>query len=208
VDPRAAARVVAVMLAAAGVGLYLLVLMPRRAMALARTIADRILPARVRSPVLGALESFLGGFAVLRSGRLFLVSLVLAFVNWLFLALSFVSAFRAFSITRVPFAGAVFLQSLTSLAVAVPSTPGFFGPFEAAARLGLRLWHVPPDRAVSFAVGLHLAGFIPVTLLGLYFVWRLDLTWREVKRGGNRLADEARAEPDDTPHDPALRGEA
>ena len=64
--------------------------------------------------------------------------------------------------------------------MAVPSAPGFFGPLEAAARYGLGLWGVDASRAVSFAIGYHLGGFIPVTLLGLWYVQKLDLSWREL----------------------------
>jgi glycosyltransferase 2 family protein len=102
--------------------------------------------------------------------------------QWLFLALSFWLAFLAFGIHEVGFAAALFLQSLIALAVAIPSSPGFFGPFEAAAKLGLSLWGVAPEKAVSFAVGFHIGGFIPVTLIGIYYVWRLGLSWRDVGR--------------------------
>ncbi|HET8654173.1 MAG TPA: lysylphosphatidylglycerol synthase transmembrane domain-containing protein [Longimicrobiaceae bacterium] len=194
VDPRDAAQFIALAMAGVAILLFLLVLAPERSMSIGEAVTGRVLPRRVRAPVVGLMRSFVGGLAVLRSGRLFALSLVLAFVQWLFTALSFVVAFSAFGIHRVPFAGAVFLQSLVSLAVAVPSSPGFFGPFEAAARLGLALWGVPSDRAVSFAIGLHLSGFIPVTLLGLYYVWRLKLSWSAVRHGGEALEDAARGD--------------
>src|SRR5690606_38631348 len=125
---------------------------------------------------------------VLRSVPLFVASALLAVGQWLFTAVSFVVAFRAFGIDLVPFSGAVFLQSVISLAVALPSSPGFFGPFEAAARVGLSLWGVAADKAVSFAVGFHIGGFIPVTVIGIYYVWRLNLRWREMGGGAERSA--------------------
>lgn len=182
IDPRAAARVVAVAMAVVGVCLLVLVIAPSRSVAVAEAAAARVLPAGVRRPVIAALESFLAGLAVLRSGRLFSLSAFLALGQWLFTALSFLVAFRAFGINEVPFAGAIFLQSLISLAVAIPSSPGFFGPFEAAAKLGLALWEVGSDKAVSFAVGFHLGGFVPVTVIGLYYMYRLKLSWREVRK--------------------------
>ena len=73
--------------------------------------------------------------------------------------------------------------------MAVPSSPGFFGPFEAAAKLGLGLWGVAADKAVSFAVGFHLGGFIPVTLLGLYYIGRLNLRWSEMRHSEEIVED-------------------
>ncbi|MBA2671837.1 MAG: flippase-like domain-containing protein [Gemmatimonadetes bacterium] len=190
VDPRVAARVIALLMFGVGLALGVLVVAPRRSIALAERISNAIVPERARHPLLGALRSFIGGLAVLRSGRLFLVSLVLATAQWLFTALSFLVGFRAFDIQDVGLAGALFLQSLIALSVAIPSSPGFFGPFEAAAKLGLGLWEVDSDKAISFAVGFHLGGFIPTTLIGLYYVWRLNLSWSQVKHS-EEMAEEA-----------------
>lgn len=180
IDPRAAATVVAVAMAGVGVLLFVLVTAPVRSVAFVEELAARFLPHRMRRPLVEALRAFLEGVAVLRDGRLFLISLAWAVAQWAFLAGSYLLALRAFGIDQVPFAGAVFLQSLIALAVAIPSSPGFFGPFEAAAKLGLALWEIPPEQAVSFAVGFHLGGFVPVTLIGLYYAWRVNLRWSEV----------------------------
>lgn len=180
-DPRTAARAVAIVMAGLGVALFAMVLAPRLAVRMCHAVTGRILPKRLRQPVLVAFRSFLEGLLVLRNGRLFLASAGLALAQWLFTAVSFLLAFRAFDIDGVGFAAAVFLQSLVSLAVAIPSSPGFFGPFEAAAKLGLALWGVSATKAVSFAVGFHIGGFIPVTVLGIYYVWRSGLSWGEVR---------------------------
>lgn len=182
VSLRAAAAFTVLLLGALGVVLLLLVLMPTRAAALVEGFARRLLPAGLRRPVVDAMRSFLTGIAVLRDVRLLLLSLAWALVQWLFIALSFLFGFWAFGIDEPGFVGALFLQSLIGVAVALPSSPGFFGPFEAAAKLGLSLWNVAPETAVSFAIGYHVGSFVPITLLGIYFVWRLGLSWREVER--------------------------
>lgn len=194
-DPRAAARVVAIMMAVVGAALLLLVISPTRSVKAAEAVVGALLPVRMRRPLIAALESFLAGLAVLRSGRLFVVSALLAVGQWLFTAFSFLAAFRAFGIDHVPFAGAVFLQSFLSIAVAVPSSPGFFGPFEAAARIGLSLWEVEADKAVSFAVGFHLGGFVPVTVIGLYYMSRLNLSWREVRQSEDVVEERVEEQP-------------
>ena len=181
VDVRTAAAVVAGVMGLVGVILFFMVAAPERSISVAESVAARLLPKAVRAPVLAALRSFLRGLAVLRSGRLFLASLAWAIGQWGFLAFSFLLAFRAFGIAEVGITGAVFLQSLISLAVAVPSSPGFFGPYEAATKLGLSLWGVSPDKAVSMAIGFHLGGFVPVTLMGVYYLWRLGFRWSEME---------------------------
>lgn len=154
---------------------------PDRAVSLFEATAARLLPPAVRRPVVDALEAFLEGIAALRDGRLVIQVAAWSVVIWLTGALAFWVGFLAFGI-RVPFVAAVFLQSVVSLAVAIPSAPGFFGVFEAAARVGLvQVWGVAVGPALGFAVGFHLAGFFPVTFIGLYYVWRLGLTWHEVE---------------------------
>lgn len=189
VDVRAAARVIAVAMTLVGLVLFMMVLAPRPFVRFAEGLL-RPLPEKISRPLLAALHSFLAGLGVLRSVPLFLASLALALLQWWFTAWSYLVTLRAFTIDDVPFAGALFLQSLVSLAVAAPSSPGFFGPFEASIKIGLGLWGVPAEKAVPFAVGLHLGGFIPVTLMGVYYVARLNLSWREVKHSDEEVEEQ------------------
>jgi glycosyltransferase 2 family protein len=191
VDLRAAALLVLVLMGGVGVVLAALVVAPGWSARRIERVANRLLPVAFRRPLLDALHSFLGGIAVLRSGRLLLLSAAWALGQWLFLALSYWLAFRAFGIHEAGFVAAVFLQSLIGLAVAIPSVPGFFGPFQAAAALGLSLWTVPTHKVAAFAIGFHIGGFIPVTLLGLFFLWRTGLSWREVGRSDETVEERA-----------------
>lgn len=199
VDPRAAAGVAGVALLVVGLAMFFLVFAPERSVAVVESISAKVLPESYRRPLVDALRSFLGGLGVLRDGRLFAASLAWAVGQWVFLAYSYHLALLAFDI-HVGFFGAVFLQSLISLAVALPSSPGFFGPWEAAAKIALALWAVPSDKAVSFAVGFHLGGFVPVTLMGIWYVWRLNLRWRDVEASEGTVEDAVEADP------PAGRG--
>jgi glycosyltransferase 2 family protein len=176
-----------------GVFLFLLVTRPERTVRRVERLALR-LPAGVQRPLVDALNSFLTGLAVLRSPRLFVLSLAWAVGQWLFLALSFLAGFRAFGLDEVGYTAALFLQSLIGLAVAIPSSPGFFGPFEAASRVGLGLWGIPPDRAISFAVGYHLGTFVPVTVIGLYYVWRMQLRWSDLRHSEETVEAEVEEE--------------
>jgi len=143
-------------------------------------VAGRVLPESVRRPVVDTLEAFLEGLAALRDARLVVEIFLWSLVTWLAAGLGTWIGFLAFDI-HLPFVAAVFLQSIIALAVAIPSAPGFFGVFEAAARVGLvDVWGVQSTPALAFAIGFHIAGFIPVTLMGLYYLWRLGISWRDV----------------------------
>jgi glycosyltransferase 2 family protein len=193
IDPRTGALWLAGIMTVGGVFLFLLVTRPERTVRRVERLALR-LPAGVQRPLVDALNSFLTGLAVLRSPRLFVLSLAWAVGQWLFLALSFLAGFRAFGLDEVGYTAALFLQSLIGLAVAIPSSPGFFGPFEAASRVGLGLWGIPPDRAISFAVGYHLGTFVPVTVIGLYYVWRMQLRWSDLRHSEETVEAEVEEE--------------
>ena len=93
---------------------------------------------------------------------------------WVAGAASFWLAFGAFGI-GVPWSAALMLQAMLAFGVAVQFSPGFFGQFEAVCRLTLPLYAVGAGKAVSYAIGVHLGGFIPITLLGLWSLSRAHL---------------------------------
>lgn len=126
------------------------------------------------------VEHATAGLAVLRSPSRFVRVVLWTVLHWLTNAVAFWIAFRAVGITA-PFSGALFLQGLISIGVAIPSSPGFFGPFEAFAKAGLQIYGVPVTLAVTWAVGFHLLSFIPVTALGAYYFSQLGLSLRELR---------------------------
>ncbi|HSH44949.1 MAG TPA: lysylphosphatidylglycerol synthase transmembrane domain-containing protein [Longimicrobiales bacterium] len=167
-------------------GVFLVLLLmasrPEQAAEVFDGVVGRFLPKRFREPIRLAVGTFLEGLSSINDWRLVLQVFGWSLSVWLMGALGFWLGFKAFGID-VPFVGGVFLGSVIALAVALPSAPGFFGLFEAGARIGLvEVWGVESTQAVAFAIGFHLAGFIPITLMGLYYVWRFGFSWKEVER--------------------------
>jgi glycosyltransferase 2 family protein len=174
------ANTTAAVVAALIVIALLLVLWPKRTVRFFELRIAPLLPQRMRLPLVDALEAFLAGMGSLRSPIVVGFITVQTFIVWLVNGLSFYCAFRAFNI-EASFAVALFLQSITALFVSLPSAPGFFGFFESAARVVLvELFGIPLNKTLGFAIGFHIGGFIPVTVIGLYFAWRLGLSWREM----------------------------
>jgi uncharacterized protein (TIRG00374 family) len=199
-----AVRVVALLMGVAGVVLIAMALLPGRSVALAEQTVGKVLPQRLRAPFLARLDEFVAGLAVLRTPRLLVLSVGWAVAQWLFTSFSIYLGFLAFGIREPGYTGAIFLQCAINLAVAVPSSPGFFGPLEAAARLGLGLWAVDESRAISFAIGWHLGGYLGITLLGVWYAQRLGLSWRELVG----TAEKADAAGDGDPAPAAERAES
>ncbi|HEX8695153.1 MAG TPA: lysylphosphatidylglycerol synthase transmembrane domain-containing protein [Longimicrobium sp.] len=207
VDPRAAARVLAVMAVVVGGVLLAMALYPRPAVRTVERVA-RIFPERFRRLLVDSVHAFVEGLGVLRSPRLLAASVAWALFQWTFLATSYLLAFHAFGITEPGFVGAVFLQSIIAIAVSIPSAPGFFGTFHAAARYGLLLWGVDETRAISFAIGFHLGGWLSVTGIGLWYVWSLGLSWRDLRGSAEKVEEEVEEEVERDPRMDGGRGSA
>lgn len=145
-------------------------------------ISDRIFGfiAPTLAPKLrGLLEGFAGGVGVLRQPALALEVLWWAVLLWACNAFAFWLGFLALGIDA-PISAAFFVQGLIALSVALPSSPGFFGVFEAAGSVGLGLYGVSDVNAVSWALGFHILSFIPITVMGAWYFSRLNLNLREI----------------------------
>jgi glycosyltransferase 2 family protein len=180
-----------------------LVVFPRRAVTVLEKVV-RVLPKKVRRPIVDALEAFVSGAGVLRDPKLLLGTAGWSVVLWIYNALGAWIAFRAFGFT-LPFTAAVFLQSAIALAVSIPAAPGFVGVYHSMVVFVLAtLWGAPMEQAGAFAIGFHAAGFIPVTLIGLYYAWRTGLSLGEV-RDSEEIVEEAVEETLDVqdPPDPS-----
>lgn len=157
-----------------------LLLAPRAFLALARTVGDR-LPAGMGDTLVAGLESFLSGLEALRSPRLLGGALLWSFGFWAWNAVSFWLAFHAFGIEE-SYWTALFVQAVIALGVAVPSAPGFFGTFHAAAVIGLSEVHgIAEGPTLAFAFGYHIGGFVPVTLMGLWGLSTMGIRMRDLK---------------------------
>ena len=163
---------------------------PERTLSVAERLAGRLVSAPLTDRLVGILAAFIRGLGPLHDPWLFLRALLWSLAVWLCNAASFWLGLLAFDIRSPGFAGALFLMSVIGFAVAVPSSPGFFGPFEAAARLALGAYAIDGVRIVSFATGYHILTFIPVTLLGIWYMYRLGIRWSEVEHS-EELVEEA-----------------
>lgn len=142
----------------------------------------RVLPhAHVADRIVDLIEGVRQGLAVLRSPTRLLRVVFWSLVLWLVNALAFYVCFLAFDIP-VSYTGALLLQGLLVLGISIPSTPGFFGPFEAVIVAVLALYGVSGSLAFSYAISFHITSFIPITLLGWWSMARTPEGFRVLRR--------------------------
>ena len=83
----------------------------------------------------------------------------------------------------VGIAAILLVTAVANLATLIPSSPGYIGPFEAGVLLALvGAVGMQRELALSYAIVVHAALYVPITLLGLLYWWRESLSWREIRR--------------------------
>ncbi|MBW7933164.1 MAG: flippase-like domain-containing protein [Gemmatimonadaceae bacterium] len=160
-------------------GLFAVAQWPRAMERLAVRLIGALLP-RAKERVGLLVHALAAGLAVVREPSRFFATFAWALVHWLMNALAFWFGFRAVGIVA-PFTAALFVQGIIVIGVSVPSSPGFVGVFETAAKLALPVYGVDPVQAVTWALGFHFLSFIPITVIGAWYFLRLGVHLGDVE---------------------------
>jgi len=183
----------------AGLATALLVLFPRLVRGVVEVgvgfLGGGPLRDRVTGAILGALGDFLGAMSGLRSPGVLARATGWSFAIWGWSAYAFYLGMKSFGIDT-GWVSALFTQATVGWFAAIPGPPGFVGNFHAAVKFALAdTWGADPVGVLGLAFGLHLGGWIPITVIGLAYAARFGL----VRRGGlqglrSSRTEEARAE--------------
>ena len=183
------------MLAIFFLGLVALLIFPDPLIRAAEKICRRF-PGGVGPRMISALESFLEALKVLRRPVLLTKAILWSYGFWFWQGFSFWLAMRAFGID-LGFDAAVFTMALVGFAVAIPAAPGFFGTFQLGTDLALSgVYDVPEPTALAFSFGYHLGGFLPITIIGLYYASRLGFSLKELGGSAATFEEAGRVEGD------------
>jgi uncharacterized protein (TIRG00374 family) len=150
-------------------------------------LIDRVVPARFRTPLRGFAERFMSGLHSLRSGRAVLMLFVTSVVIWLAETVKYWFVMHAFDFS-VPFWVLMLMNGIVNLATTIPSSPGYVGTFDAPGIEILSLFGVERSLAASYTLVLHAALWLPITLLGFWFMARESVSWREFAQAEKSLA--------------------
>ncbi|PKM98380.1 MAG: hypothetical protein CVU79_03455 [Elusimicrobia bacterium HGW-Elusimicrobia-3] len=111
------------------------------------------------------------GFHSFKSGALILL---FAALQWLLDAVNFVLLGFAFGLSGViDIYKGVALIFAGAAAASVPGMPGYFGNFELVLTRVLVSWGIAGDTAFAYASYSHVAGYLLVTLLGIFFFYQM-----------------------------------
>ena len=169
---------------------FALAAMPRRAYQLVSWFSERFVPGRFRESLLGMTQRFLEGLESLRSFRNVVMIFFTSVIIWLLETVKYWFVMHAFNF-EVTFFALMLMNGVVNLATTLPSAPGYVGTFDAPGIAILVLYGVPADLAAAYTLVLHAALWLPITLLGAYYMLREGMSWMDFGRATSVAEGEA-----------------
>jgi uncharacterized protein (TIRG00374 family) len=166
---------------------FALAAMPERALRFAEIISNAFVPERLRQPMLDITARFLDGLASLRSFRGVLMIFGTSLVIWLLETVKYWFIMQAFPF-EVSFFALMLMNGVVNLATTLPSAPGYIGTFDAPGIAVLEMYGVEVAVATAYTLVLHAALWLPITLLGIYYMIRFGLGWSDFDRATRRIS--------------------
>lgn len=163
-------------------GVFLLAAMfPHTTAKVGLWMIERFTPQRLHAKIIGIMNKFLDGLASLRSPFNVLMVFFTSVIIWLLETGKYWFVMHAFDFS-VSFFALMLLNGIANLATTIPSAPGYIGTWEAVTKAVLVAFLVEPEVALGYAVVLHVALWLPITLLGAYYMTREGIKWSDSLR--------------------------
>ncbi|MDP1547006.1 MAG: lysylphosphatidylglycerol synthase transmembrane domain-containing protein [Anaerolineales bacterium] len=158
---------------------------PQRTATIGTWMIERFTPRRLHEKTNSIMRKFLEGLASLRSPLNVLMVFFTSVIIWLLETVKYWFVMHAFDF-EVSFFALMLLNGIVNLATTIPSAPGYIGTWEAVTKAVLVAYLVQPDVALAYAVALHVALWLPITLLGAYYLAREGVKWSDNLREETR----------------------
>jgi uncharacterized protein (TIRG00374 family) len=157
---------------------FILAARPDRSRKLYRWGIEQIVPSRWQARLLELADRFMTGLSSLSRVRDILMVFLTSIVIWLLETVKYWFVMHAFSFL-VSFFGLMLMNGIVNLATTLPSAPGYIGTFDAPGIEVLKAFGVDPATAAAYTLVLHAALWLPITLLGFWYMLRESLSWRD-----------------------------
>ena len=131
-------------------------------------------PGKLRTLAVTMLESGAEGLHSMRSGKLVAGIFLTSVLQWFINGIAIYASMWSFGIRISPLAAFV-VMGVVAIGVTIPSTPGFFGLVQICFMVSLAVFGVKESDAVAASIYYHLCQYIPVTLVGFYYLNRTGM---------------------------------
>ncbi|MBL8164844.1 MAG: flippase-like domain-containing protein [Anaerolineae bacterium] len=149
----------------------------------------RFLPGRLHNIASRLGEDIIGGLEGLRSPKDLAGAVASSYASWMVEALVYWIVSAAFGL-QLSYAVMLLVVGVVNLAGLIPASPGQIGVFEFFVSVVLIAVGVAPSQSQAYALVVHLVIWLPVTLVGFFFLIRQGLGWGAIT-GAHELEKQA-----------------
>lgn len=142
---------------------------------------SRPLPGKLREIALHLTEEVIAGLEAFRTPADLVGAVITSYVSWMLEASVYWLVSFAFDMD-ISYGVALLVVGVVNLAGLIPASPGQFGVYEFFARTVLIGVGVADATATVYALTIHLVIWLPVTIVGFYFLARQGLNFNAVAR--------------------------
>lgn len=141
----------------------------------------RLLPSALQERTLDALDRFMTGLDSLARGREVFLIFATSVLIWLFETAKYWFVMHAFTF-KVSFFTLMLMNGIVNLATTIPAAPGYVGTFDLPGIAILTRAGVDRSVATAYTLVLHVALWLPITVLGAFFLWHSHLSVSRLRR--------------------------
>ncbi len=154
---------------------------PRPTERIVNFLIDRVVPLRIREKTRDLAMRFLSGLESLRSPQEALMIFFTTVIIWLLETGKYWFVMQAFNSNgdffKVDFFALMLMNGIVNLMTTLPAAPGYVGTFDAPGIALLQAYGVDGNVATSYTLVLHLALWLPITVVGAIYFLREGFKW-------------------------------
>jgi hypothetical protein len=139
------------------------------------------LPDSVKEKVREIVIKFSRGLEFIKDTKILSWVMLQTIIIWLFMGLSNYFVFVAFGFD-LPLSASYVLLVVVSISILVPSSPGYVGVYHFGTVWALSQYGIAQEQALSFALVLHAAQYIPITAMGFYYLKKEHLSLKKLEQ--------------------------
>ena len=150
------------------------------------------LPEKISHRLNELLHSFMDGVKGLKNWRHYLIVTALTMLIWFCYGVIFQFGFLAFDFNTIydlPWMTSLVLLVITTIAVVVPSSPGYVGTYHYLCQLSLGFFGVPKSEALTYAFVVHGINFFPIIIVGIVLVSLMGMNLKSIQNEAKNEAD-------------------
>lgn len=159
-----------------------------------RWAIGRFAPHTLQPKVLTIADRFMEGIGSLASLQNVLMIFFTSIIIWLLETVKYWFVMHAFNFV-VSFFALMLMNGVVNLATTLPSAPGYIGTFDGPGIEILQVFGVTPSVAAAYTLVLHAALWLPITLLGFWYMAQESFGWQDFGKAVAESHSQSAEEP-------------